>query len=185
MKAKVDILKELGHVRNEKITDKGQFAANIYGYELILSEMFEANILDNLNLEELAVLILSVVYEPRKGQHKPKLGKMTKKIQAETEYIIKRIHRLEKTVGLKEKTKKCYFHLSPIIENWIKGHDFNEILRETNADEGEVVRCFRMTIQVLRQIVEYPVSEVLKLNLLTLIKMINRDVIDSEKQLRS
>ena len=71
------------------------------------------------------------------------------------------------------------------MEGWLKGEDFNKILGYTSADEGEVVRYLRMTIQVMREILDAPVSHVLKDRIRTLIDKMNRDVIDAEKQLRA
>ena len=51
--------------------------------------------------------------------------------------------------------------------------------------EGEIVRNFRMIIQVLRQLQFSPFTpEDLKERAYYLIYLINRDVIDAEKQLR-
>jgi superfamily II RNA helicase len=55
----------------------------------------------------------------------------------------------------------------------------------TDTDEGEVVRYFRMAIQILREIRESAVcSQVLKERITETIRVMNRDVVDAEKQLR-
>jgi superfamily II RNA helicase len=61
---------------------------------------------------------------------------------------------------------------------------FDKILHYTDADEGEIIRYFRMAIQILREILDTPASTNLKDKVHTAIKLINRDVIDAEKQLR-
>lgn len=185
MRAKVDILKEMGHIRHERLTDKGMFASRVYGYELILSELFAQGELDHLSKIQLAVLVMAVIYEPRKGQTKPKLNRQARMMEAKCQDVTRAIHRLEKTVGMADRTKACYFHLTPFIETWVKGGTFGEAMRQTQADEGEAVRYSRMTIQVLRQIVEGPVPSEFRTHVHDLISLMNRDVIDSERQLRS
>lgn len=185
MRAKVDILKELECIKNGKLTPKGEFASRVYGYELVLSELFNMRILEHLSVEQLGILILAVIYEPRKGQQKPELQKSLKGLEKEVKQIVKDINRLEKIVGLKDFTKQCYFHLTPAMQLWINGRSFHEMLEYTDADEGEIVRYLRMTIQVLREVMEAPISKGLKQKMYELITAINRDVIDSEKQLRS
>ena len=55
----------------------------------------------------------------------------------------------------------------------------------TDVDEGEIVRYFRMAVQILREINKAKVaSPVLKSRIQETCRVINRDVIDAEKQLR-
>lgn len=185
MRGKVDILKELGHIQKSQLTEKGLFASKVYGYELVLSELFESGLLEKLSTRQLAVLSVGIVYEARKRTSKPPMSQETRELEQLTRKIVRRINKLEKTVGLRDMTKRCHFHLSPAIEDWIKGKDFHDILKHTNADEGEVVRYFRMTIQLLREISDGPVSDQFKDKAHKLMHLMNRGVIDSEKQLRS
>ena len=67
----------------------------------------------------------------------------------------------------------------------MKKEDFESIMEKADADEGEIVRYFRMSIQLLREIGDTPVSPTLKTRLHQAISLINRGVVDSEKQLRS
>ncbi|MCB0376032.1 MAG: hypothetical protein KDD04_08960, partial [Sinomicrobium sp.] len=183
LKAKVDILKELNYIQDEQLTEKGVFASKVYGYEMILAELFDQDVLEQLSVRQLGILCLAVVYEPRKGTHKPQLTKETKKLEMITDKIIRDINRLERFLKLKDLSKRCFFHLTPAFEAWLKQESFSQILEYIDADEGEVVRYFRMTIQVLREIAETPISAELQEKIYQLIKLIDRGVIDSEKQL--
>ena len=64
------------------------------------------------------------------------------------------------------------------------GMKFEKILDLTDTDEGEVIRYFRMAIQILREINDAPISPILAGRIKATIRMINRDVVDAEKQLR-
>ena len=78
-----------------------------------------------------------------------------------------------------------YFHLSSAMEYWLRGTEFSKILQFTDTDEGEVVRYFRMAIQILREMEESSASSyILKDRIKGAIRLINRDVVDAEKQLR-
>ncbi len=61
---------------------------------------------------------------------------------------------------------------------------FDDIMRHTDADAGEIIRYFRMAIQIMREIIDTPASQSLKYKVNNAIRLINRDVIDAEKQLR-
>jgi superfamily II RNA helicase len=140
--------------------------------------------LEQLSVLELGLLCIAVVFEPRKGAHKPPLDRKSKTLEEKTEKVIHRVNRMERAAGMKDLSKHCAFHLSPAMEAWIKGAPFRDILKHTNSDEGEIVRYLRMTIQVLREIAETPVTDELRSRIYQLISAINRDVVDSEKQLR-
>ena len=75
--------------------------------------------------------------------------------------------------------------MAKAIDMWMRGEKFSQILRFTDTDEGEVVRYFRMSIQILREMADSEASSyLLKDRIKNTIRLINRDVVDAEKQLR-
>ncbi len=66
---------------------------------------------------------------------------------------------------------------------WMKMAPFQTIIEQLKVDEGEVIRYFRMSIQVLREVLETPASSAVKERIKKAITLINRDVIDAEAQL--
>lgn len=183
--AKVALLKDLGHIRKNKITEKGNFASRLYGYELILAELFSKKILDKLSVTELGILAVAVSYEPRKGITKPRLSPYIKNLEKITNDVLLPITKKENGYHVSPLSKGCAYHLSPAIEAWMNQSSFDAILKFTDVDEGEVVRYFRMGLQVLREIMDTPVCDETKQKLQKAIYLINRDVVDAEKQLRS
>jgi superfamily II RNA helicase len=184
LRAKVNMLKDLGYIHNRKLSPKGEFASKIFGYELILGEMHDQGYLEKLSEIELAVLVLAIVFEPRKGTRKPPLHKYIQELESVARKIKKQIHRSERKFHVGKLSKRLYFHLSLGIEAWVKGKDFGEVLRLADVDEGEVVRYFRMTIQILREILDTNISGPFRSRVQKLVPLLNRDVVDSEKQLR-
>ena len=185
IEARINLLKELGHIKNGELTQKGLFAKNVYGYELILSELFEKCLLEQFSELDLAIMSIAIVFEPRKNQKAPVLATKTKKLKN----IIQDLYGYIKDKELKYRvypvSKQPFFHLSAAIETWLKGKSFPEILQFTDTDEGEVVRYFRMGIQILKEVKDARVSSFLlrdKIN--KVLRLINRDVVDAEKQLR-
>ena len=185
MRSKVNLLKNLDYIKDEKLTEKGIFASKIYGYELSLSELYEKGILDHLSELELGVLSLALVYEPRKGSYRPPLTETAKKLRNATKDIINHIQYTEKKFGITSLSKSLFYHLAPCIEAWMKNESFDKILSYTNADEGEIIRYFRMCIQILREILDTSASLTFKENVKNTIALINRDIVDAEKQLRA
>ena len=54
----------------------------------------------------------------------------------------------------------------------------------TEADEGEIIRHFRMAVQILREILDTPAPPSLKDKIHKTITLINRDIVNAENQLK-
>lgn len=61
---------------------------------------------------------------------------------------------------------------------------FHDVIGRLHIDEGEMIRYYRMSIQVLREILDTPASDTVKAKIEKAIHLINRDVIDAEAQLK-
>jgi len=185
LEAKLSLLKELGYIRDNTLTQKGRFAKSVYGYELILAELYEEKILEQLDEFGLGVLAAAVVFEPRKNQHMPSRSKASHRIERACQEVYARIKQIELKYRVYPNSKPPYFHLSSCMEAWLRGTAFEKILRFTDTDEGEVVRYFRMSVQILREILDAQVaSHILKAKVKETCRVINRGIVDAEKQLR-
>ncbi|MFC1674478.1 DEAD/DEAH box helicase [Candidatus Omnitrophota bacterium] len=185
IEAKLKLLKDWGYIKGSELTKKGQFAKSVYGYELILSELYARNILEELDESGLGILASAVVFEPRKNQHLLRLSEAARKIKDVTEEVYKQIKQKEIRYRIYPISKKPYFHLSSCTEAWLRGTDFDKILKLTDTDEGGVVRYFRMGMQILREINKSRVaSSALRERIRETIRGIKRDIVDAENQLR-
>jgi superfamily II RNA helicase len=185
IEAKLKLLKEFGYIHNGALTPKGQFAKTVYGYELILSELYDQQILEQVDEFGLGIIASAVVFEPRKNQRCPSLSKNSRRIKRACEEIYDEIKRKEQRYRIYPFSKLPFFHLSLSMEAWLRGTNFEKILQYTDSDEGEVVRYFRMAVQILREINCAQVcSHILKERIKETIRVINRDIVDAERQLR-
>jgi len=185
IEAKVNLLKDSGHIKDGELTPKGQFAKTVYGYELLLSELYERNLLEQLDEFGLGIMAAAAVFEPRKNQQLLNLSKNARRIRAACEEIYARIKQVEISRRIYPVSKEPYFHLSGCMEAWLRGSSFEKTLLLTDTDEGEIVRYFRMSIQILREIGDAEVASAsLKDKIRETARVINRDIIDAEKQLR-
>jgi len=185
LEAKLKLLKELNYIHDGILTPKGQFAKAVHGYELILAELYDENVLEQVDEFGLGILASAIVFEPRKNQRMPGLSKNTRGIKRVCEEVYDRIKHKEQHYRIYPFSKIPYFHLSSTMEAWLRGTSFDKILRFTDTDEGEVVRYFRMSVQILREIKDASVaSPILKDKIKETNRIINRDIVDAEKQLR-
>jgi len=184
LRSKVTLLKELGYIEDGRVSPKGEFAGKIYGYELSLSEIHSRRLLDDLSESELGLLALALVYEPRKGSVFPQLTRTAKRLKPMTDETMKRVHRCERRSGIHPFSKDYSYQLSRCLDEWMAHASFDSLVRHTSADEGEIIRYFRMAIQILREMSNTDVSPALKEKIHKTIRSINRDIIDAERQLR-
>ena len=60
---------------------------------------------------------------------------------------------------------------------------FNDTVGVTQHDEGEVIRYFRMCVQLIREMLNTELPLSFKKKLYSALEMIDRDDVDAEKQL--
>lgn len=181
------LLETTGCIRRKKLTGKGEFARWMFGHELYMSEMFDSGLLDRLSIHELCFALSCLVYEPKKGSWTPrrppkKFVWVVRDIQA----IYRTIHDVESRYGIDPAAPPPHPHLGHAVDAWSKGAEFAEAVMVSGLDEGELVRYFRMIIQLLRQLINAPyTSETLRKSARDARKLIDRDVVDAERQLRA
>ncbi len=186
MQQKIRLLGDMGYLNDAGLTDKGRFASTLFGYELIMTEMRAAGILDELSPADLAALLSSFIYEPRKGQPtslrlKPRHEKLRKLADHHLEWI----YRKELKFRIPARHRISHFHLAGMVEAWVHGASFQKLSGETPVDEGELIRYLRMVIQLLRELSHSPyVDKTLKESARSAEQKINRDIVDAEQQLR-
>jgi len=185
MQRKLDLLTEMGYLTKTTLTAKGAFGSWIYGHELLLAELQSRQQLGSLGPLPLAILMTAIVYEPRPATPPPKSHRLSKQLAQLCAEPLQRIHKEETRFRITPKSKAPAFHLSHAMDAWMQNAPFAALIKYSDADEGEIVRYFRMAVQLLRQLMEAPGSdELLRANAEKALRRINRDVVDAEAQLR-
>jgi len=185
MQRKLDLLSAMAYITPEGLTPKGAFGSWIYGYELLLTELYTRGQLTPLDPLALAELVAAIVYEPRPGAPAPKRHRISQRLATLCHEPLQTIHHMETTFHIAPKTKGPVFHLSHALEAWMSRAPFDRLATLCPLDEGEIVRYFRMSVQLLRQLSESPAADpTLQANAHKALRRINRDLIDAEAQLR-
>jgi superfamily II RNA helicase len=185
MQRKLDLLEAMGYLTQTGLTPKGEFGSWVYGYELLLTELYTRQRLIALDSMALAGLMAAIVYEPRPRAFPPKTHHLSKRLAELCKEPLARIHKEETRFRISPKTKTPAFYLSHAMEAWMTNAPFERITKLCDVDEGEIVRYFRMTVQLLRQLAETPAGDArLRATAEKAMRRINRDVIDAEAQLR-
>ncbi|HEX9779930.1 MAG TPA: DEAD/DEAH box helicase [bacterium] len=185
MRRKLALLDTMGYLTAEGLTARGEFASWLYGYELLLTELHAGGRMAPLDVTDLAVLLLALVYEPKPGVRPPKLDARSERLGELCREPLRAIHRFEHKYRAAPGTTTPAFHLTRAMEAWLRKTPFPQLSKFTDVDEGELVRYFRMTVQLLRQLIETPAGDpALRATAAAALSRINRDVVDAEAQLR-
>jgi len=185
-KKKLAVLRDLGYLDRRGVTRKGRIAVRIHGYDLPVAEMYAAGLLGVLDEDELNVLMVAVVYEARRRHRPRRLPKRLLRHIAEPAFRCTRaIRSAEKLRGVDDLTKNPEFGLSLATRHWSRGCEFDELADLTDTDPGDVIRNFRLAIQLMRQILratkgDEPLAQTLR----GAMRRLNRDEVDAERQLR-
>jgi len=185
------ILESTGNLVDNYPTDRGKITMALRcENELYLSEIILSGLLDNLNVVELASVICAIISEDgRKNDDeiaKP-CCKSVRKILNQIKDIRRKIFLLERDNNIENpmfiNPFYCYF-----IEYWIGANlnpdnnpmnTWEEMFSDTEISQGDVVRTFKRTIDVLRQLLILEnIPENLKANAKEAIKLINVEPIN-------
>lgn len=178
---RMSVLKSRGYIDGEELSDRGKLARMINGYEVQVTEFYFAGILERASVFELVALFTAIVYEPRKMDDSD-----VSRISCERECLdaIRDWRREEKQKDLASLSKRPDFGLNMIAIRWAKGASFDEVMRLTTAPEGDLVRTFRMALQLMRQLGRVLDKEdALRAKLHDAASLMDRDVVDARRQL--
>ena len=148
LREKERILEELGHLHGDKLLPRGEFAAEIYAQELLLTEFFFAGILHEMDEDQINALLVGVDYEPRKGE----MG-WPHNLPFDSKPIRKILRSLVYRYGVEEKDARFHPALANLAFRWSQGCTFAELIKgNLNLQEGDIVIAFRREIDILRQL---------------------------------
>jgi len=183
--AHLTFLEERGYLDGDVLTPRGHVAKLINGFELQVTELLFRGTLENLGVEALAVVFVGLVYEERRRQEGGWIpAKMQGTIRTKVQKDVHELVSAAAVHGLSSSIKVPDWGLTPATIAWIDGADFEALEDHTEATAGDVVRNFRMSIQLMRQARRaiHPDWDV-HARLGEAMEAVNRDVVDARAQL--
>ncbi len=147
------VLTELDYLKDDYPTQKGVMTSQIRAEnELFISEIILSHTLENLSPAELAAVVCAITTEDLRAEIYPQvpISPTTRK----TLNTIKNIkRRIEKTQNENNIDTPMYInsYYSAMIEMWVNGAEWEDIMSQVEMGEGDVVRIFKRTVDVLRQ----------------------------------
>ena len=149
-----NVLSIYGYLQDDFPTDKGKTASQIRSEnELFLAEIIFSGVLDNLTPAELASVICAITTEDMRADMYSQLP-LSQKVR-KTLNKIKDIRRKLERVQNENNVDDCMYINSfycALIEMWANGAEWDEIINQVEMGEGDVVRCFKRVVDILRQL---------------------------------
>jgi superfamily II RNA helicase len=182
---RLSVLRRNGYIDGTGLTAKGRFAEFLNGYEVQSTELYSAGILQRADEVQIAILFVAVVFEERKGDSSAHVAPgVLGGLKALAEQRVREFRKTEFEAGLSEMTKEPDFRMAAPTMEWARGEPFARVREVTNISDGDLVRNFRMAIQLLRHIRSQLSDEPdLSRRLSRAVDLLNRDEVDARRQL--
>ena len=164
-------LEKAGYLENRYPNEKGLTIGAIRAEnELFLAEIIFSGILDTLKVDELASVICAITTEDLRADVYPEIpiSKGTRKALNKIKDIRRRLTVLQRDFDIDtEMYINSYY--SPLIEYWVNGGEWEELVEQVPSGEGDVVRCFKRTIDVLMNLYKTHARQLMQLTVRLLI----------------
>ncbi len=178
-----DILTEYNYLERDYPTEKGMITASFHAEnELYLAELLFHGIFNSLSHSQLAAVVCAITTEDDRifARNNYWLSKEVKIALSKARDILKNVHKSQKSKNI-----ECYMNLnakySGLIERWIDGAEWEDLFADNDYSEGDVVRAFKRSVDVLRQFCTISgIDEEIAKNASLAIDCINRDPIKED-----
>tara|TARA_Y100000310_G_C20700539_1_gene829417 strand:+ start:4812 stop:6713 length:1902 start_codon:yes stop_codon:yes gene_type:complete len=138
-------LKSRGFLKANKLTEKGDFAAQIYADEIETAEIFATTFADKLSDYEIFVILGMFAYEPKDKDkfYKPQKHNKTQDLRRK----LRHVRAIEN-----DERFRYMFEMASLVEPCYDKGSFFDIVDLTNQSEGDLIRLFSQMLDRLRQI---------------------------------
>lgn len=147
------VLMDYGYIKDDYPTERGITISQIRSEnELFLAQVIFSGVLDGLTPAELASVICAITTEDLRADLysqlplSPNVRKRLNKIKD----IRRDLDKKQKNHDVEDPMYINGFY-SPLIEMWATGSEWDDIIDQVDMGEGDIVRCFKRVIDVLRQ----------------------------------
>ncbi len=180
---KFAFLNSVGYIKNEKLTPRGEFASQIFGYEIHATEFYFEGYINRLDEDEINALICGIIFENKTRASYLMKNKDLKDKLRNFRYKMENIIRIETEYCKVPNIKTIENAMAEIAYAWSKGATFQELMEtQTLLLEGDLIRLFRNCIDLLRQLKRALVQDPFSCSKIdACLKKMNRDVVDAEQ----
>ncbi|MBI2142769.1 hypothetical protein HYU20_00290 [Candidatus Woesearchaeota archaeon] len=138
-------LTKLGYLSDGRLTEKGEFASQIYSDEILTGELFATGFYKQLNAYQTLLLIAAVCYEGRERTqfHRKFPSPDAHKLQ----HLLRTHHYAQK-----DKRFEDIMDITALIQPCYEGANLFDLAKNTSLQEGDVIRFLRQILDRIRQV---------------------------------
>jgi len=189
LRRKIGLLNRMGYIHGQTLTEKGHIAKQVYSFELSLTEFIIQGVFNQLNSDQINLLLVALVYESKRRDWGKKFNyQIIRSIQKPALPIISRLLDEERKNGILPTVRLLDFKLASATYAWSTGAPFDDIINHTSVVDGDIIRTFRLAIQLVRQMLRLgrhnKWGQPLMDKFYSCFNKMSRDEVDAEKQLR-
>jgi len=147
------VLITLGYLKDDYPTEKGVMTSQIRAEnELFIAEIILSHVLENLTPAGLASVVCAITTEDLRADIYPQIpiSQEVRKTLNLIKNIKRNVDRVQKDNSI-ETPMYINSYYSSMIEMWVNGAEWDSILDQVEMGEGDIVRIFKRTVDVLRQ----------------------------------
>ena len=147
------VLMEYGYIKDDYPTERGITISQIRSEnELFLAQVIFSGVLEPLTPAELASVICAITTEDMRADLYSQLPLSTtvRKTLNKIKDIKRALDRKQKQFDV-EDPMYINGYYSPLIEMWVNGAEWDDIIDQIDMGEGDIVRSFKRVVDVLRQ----------------------------------
>ncbi len=175
------VLEKMHYIENGYPTQSGIICSMIRTEnELYLSEIILKGVLNELKPHELASVICALITEDLRFDVFPKqpISQNTRKALNKIKEIRKKIAIIQRDYDIDTEMYINSYYCS-LIEQWVLGTPWEDVAKQAESSEGDIVRIFKRVIDVLRQLTIIPnINENLKQTAKEAIEAISKEPVD-------
>lgn len=172
--SKLEILRQLGYIDENGLLARGEIASRIHTEEITVTELYFQGYFHECTPEEINAICLGLIYEHRRrganNDDRRPVAKVPERVKSARGFVnsLVRQHPFIKPLDVR---------LSHLMVSWCAGEDFEEIMKRCEIPEGDLIRAFRQTIDLIRQMRDAIKDQSLRDKMLTCLDLLNRDIV--------
>lgn len=147
------VLIDFGYLKDDYPTEKGVMTSQIRSEnELFVSEIILSHVLESLTPAGLASVVCAITTEDLRADLYPQIpiSQEVRKALNQIKNIKRNIEKHQSENGI-ETPMYINSYYCALIEMWVNGAEWESITDQVEMGEGDIVRIFKRTVDVLRQ----------------------------------
>ncbi len=148
------VLDHFGYLdfRTQKVTENGKWLADVrVDRPLLVGEALKQGLFENLETTQIAGLMAALAADPDREYGELYLSDKILEVLTEFENTVFKVSNAEWKFGV-EPAPEMNFSAAATAEAWAEGASWDDLVRNTKAEEGDLVRLLSRTGEALMQI---------------------------------